>query len=281
MRSVNVGSVSFGGSKQLVLIAGPCAIEDESLTLRIAEGLKEATQSLGCELIFKASYDKANRTSVTSFRGLGVERGLRILERVKREFELPIVSDIHDVSQVAAAADVLDILQIPAFLSRQTDLLVAAGQSGKPINLKKGQFLAPWDIEHGVNKIASTGNEEILLTERGVSFGYNNLVVDMRSLVIMREMGYPVVFDATHSVQLPGGAGGTSSGQRQYVGALSRAATATGIDGLFWEVHENPDQALCDGANSLPLAQVKELLKQILEFDAIFKQSEVGGTTDD
>jgi len=159
--------------------------------------------------------------------------------------------------------------------------LVAAGQSGKPINLKKGQFLAPWDIEHGVNKIASTGNEEILLTERGVSFGYNNLVVDMRSLVIMREMGYPVVFDATHSVQLPGGAGGTSSGQRQYVGALSRAATATGIDGLFWEVHENPDQALCDGANSLPLAQVKELLKQILEFDAIFKQSEVGGTTDD
>jgi 2-dehydro-3-deoxyphosphooctonate aldolase (KDO 8-P synthase) len=281
MRSVKVGSVSFGGSKQLVLIAGPCAIEDESLTLRIAEGLKEATQSLGCELIFKASYDKANRTSVTSFRGLGVERGVRILERVKREFELPIVSDIHDVSQVAAAADVLDILQIPAFLSRQTDLLVAAGQSGKPINLKKGQFLAPWDIEHGVNKIASTGNEEILLTERGVSFGYNNLVVDMRSLVIMREMGYPVVFDATHSVQLPGGAGGTSSGQRQYVGALSRAATATGIDGLFWEVHENPDQALCDGANSLPLAQVKELLKQILEFDAIFKQSEVGGTTDD
>ena len=281
MRSVKVGSVSFGGSKQLALIAGPCAIEDESLTLRIAEGLKEATQSLGCELIFKASYDKANRTSVTSFRGLGVERGLRILERVKREFELPIISDIHDVSQVAAAADVLDILQIPAFLSRQTDLLVAAGQSGKPINLKKGQFLAPWDIEHGVNKIASTGNEEILLTERGVSFGYNNLVVDMRSLVIMREMGYPVVFDATHSVQLPGGAGGSSSGQRQYVGALSRAAAATGIDGLFWEVHENPDQALCDGANSLPLAQVKELLKQILEFDAIFKQSEVGGTTDD
>jgi len=281
VRSVKVGSVSFGDSKQLVLIAGPCAIEDESLTLRIAEGLKEATQSLGCELIFKASYDKANRTSVTSFRGLGVEPGLRVLERVNREFELPIISDIHDVSQVAAAADVLDILQIPAFLSRQTDLLVAAGQTGKPINLKKGQFLAPWDIEHGVNKIASTGNEKILLTERGVSFGYNNLVVDMRSLVIMREMGYPVVFDATHSVQLPGGAGGSSSGQRQYVGALSRAAAATGIDGLFWEVHEDPDQALCDGANSLPLAQVKELLKQILEFDAIFKQSEMGGMGDD
>ncbi|MCK5825633.1 MAG: 3-deoxy-8-phosphooctulonate synthase [Desulfuromusa sp.] len=281
MKSINVGSVSFGGFKQLVLIAGPCAIEDESLTLRIAEGLKEATQALGCELIFKASYDKANRTSVTSFRGLGVERGLRVLERVNREFELPIISDIHDVSQVAAAADVLDVLQIPAFLSRQTDLLVAAGQTGKPINLKKGQFLAPWDIEHGVNKIASTGNENILLTERGVSFGYNNLVVDMRSLVIMREMGYPVVFDATHSVQLPGGAGGSSSGQREYVGALSRAAAATGIDGLFWEVHENPDQALCDGANSLPLAQVKELLKQILEFDAIFKQPGTGGMGDD
>ena len=281
MKSVKVGPVSFGGSKQLVLIAGPCAIEDESLTLRIAEGLKEATQALGCELIFKASYDKANRTSVTSFRGLGVERGLRVLERVNREFELPIISDIHDVSQVAAAADVLDVLQIPAFLSRQTDLLVAAGQSGKPINLKKGQFLAPWDIEHGVNKIASTGNENILLTERGVSFGYNNLVVDMRSLVIMREMGYPVVFDATHSVQLPGGAGGSSSGQREYVGALSRAAAATGIDGLFWEVHEDPDQALCDGANSLPLDQVKELLKQILAFDAIFKQSGTGGMGDD
>ncbi|RLB76193.1 MAG: 3-deoxy-8-phosphooctulonate synthase [Deltaproteobacteria bacterium] len=276
MREVNVGPVCFGGTKQLVLIAGPCAIEDEDLTLRIAEGLREATQDLGCELIFKASYDKANRTSVTSFRGLGVERGLRILERVNKEFELPIISDVHDVSQVVAAAEVLDVLQIPAFLSRQTDLLVAAGKTGKPINLKKGQFLAPWDIEHGVNKIVSTGNEKILLTERGVSFGYNNLVVDMRSLVIMREMGYPVVFDATHSVQLPGGAGGSSSGQREYVGALSRAAAATGIDGLFWEVHEDPDQALCDGANSLPLTQVKELLQQILEFDAIFKQTETG-----
>ena len=169
-------------------------------------------------------------------------------------------------------------MQIPAFLSRQTDLLVAAGHSGKPINLKKGQFLAPWDIEHGVKKIASTGNEKILLTERGVSFGYNNLVVDMRSLVIMREMGYPVIFDATHSVQLPGGAGGSSSGQREYVGALSRAAAATGIDGLFWEVHEDPDRALCDGANSLKLTQVKGLLQQILEFDAIFKQTETGST---
>lgn len=274
MKQVNVGDISFGGAKRLVLIAGPCAIEDESLTLRIAEGLKEITHDLDCQLVFKASYDKANRTSVTSFRGLGVDRGLRILERVKTEFELPVVSDVHDISQISAAADVLDILQIPAFLCRQTDLLVAAGNSGKVINVKKGQFLAPWDMEHGVKKITSTGNENILLTERGATFGYNNLVTDMRSLVIMRELGYPVVFDATHSVQLPGGAGGTSSGQREYVGALSRAAAATGIDGLFWEVHENPEKALCDGANSLPLAQVKKFLKQILEFDAIFKQAD-------
>ena len=272
MNKVNVGSVVFGGTKKLVLIAGPCAIENEALTLRIAEGLKTLTQGLGCELVFKASYDKANRTSVTSFRGPGMEEGLRILERVKKEFDLPVISDIHDVSQVAPAAEVLDILQIPAFLSRQTDLLVAAGESGKTINIKKGQFLAPWDIEHGVKKIETTGNHNILLTERGASFGYNNLVTDMRSLVIMREMGYPVIFDATHSVQLPGGAGGASGGQRQYVGALSRAAAATGIDGLFWEVHEDPDHALCDGPNSLPLGKVKTMLEQVLAIDAIFKQ---------
>ena len=272
MKQVNVGSVSFGGKQPLTLIAGPCAIENEDLTLRIAEQLKQITTELGCQLVFKASYDKANRTSVTSFRGPGMDEGLRILQRVKDEFELPLISDVHDVSQVAAAADVLDIIQIPAFLSRQTDLLVAVGLTKKVVNVKKGQFLAPWDMEHGIKKIASTGNEQILLTERGASFGYNNLVTDMRSLVIMREMGYPVVFDATHSVQLPGGAGGASSGQRQYVGALSRAAAATGIDGLFWEVHENPEAALCDGPNSLPLAQVKKMLQQVLAIDAIFKQ---------
>lgn len=272
MKQVNVGSVSFGGQQPLTLIAGPCAIEDESLTLRIAAQLKQITAELGCQLVFKASYDKANRTSVTSFRGPGMDEGLRILQRVKDEFELPVISDVHDVSQVAAAAEVLDIIQIPAFLSRQTDLLVAVGLTKKVVNVKKGQFLAPWDMEHGIKKITSTGNEQILLTERGASFGYNNLVTDMRSLVIMREMGYPVVFDATHSVQLPGGAGGASSGQRQYVGALSRAAAATGIDGLFWEVHENPDEALCDGPNSLPLAQVKTMLQQVLAIDAIFKQ---------
>lgn len=276
MKQVTVGSATFGGQQPLVLIAGPCAIEGEDLTLRIAEQLKAITEDLGCQLIFKASYDKANRTSVTSYRGLGMEEGLRILERVRSDFELPVISDVHDISQVAAAADVLDILQIPAFLSRQTDLLVAVGETGKAVNLKKGQFLAPWDVEHGIKKIASTGNEQILLTERGASFGYNNLVTDMRSLVIMREMGYPVVFDATHSVQLPGGAGGASSGQRQFVGALSRAAAATGIDGLFWEVHENPDQALCDGPNSLPLTQVKTMLQQVLAIDAIFKQDCAG-----
>lgn len=273
MEQVSVGNARFGGKKSLVLIAGPCAIEDESLTLRIAEGLKEITSRLGCELVFKASYDKANRTSVTSFRGLGMDKGLRILERVKTEFELPILSDIHDISQIEAAAEVLDVLQIPAFLCRQTDLLVAAGQTGKPINIKKGQFLAPWDMEHGVNKVASTGNRQILLTERGATFGYNNLVTDMRALVIMRQLGYPVIFDATHSVQLPGGAGGSSGGQRQFVGALSRAAVATGIDGLFWEVHEDPDQALCDGANSLPLAQVETMLKQMLTIDEVVKDS--------
>lgn len=275
MKQVNIGPVSFGGSKPLTLIAGPCAIEDEGLTLRIAEGLKRITTELNCDLVFKASYDKANRTSVTSFRGLGMARGLKVLERVKNELELPIISDVHDVSQVEDAAAVLDIIQIPAFLCRQTDLLVAAGRTGKPINLKKGQFLAPWDVEHGVKKILTTGNDNIILTERGATFGYNNLVTDMRSLVIMRQLGYPVVFDATHSVQLPGGAGGSSSGQRQYVGALSRAAAAVGIDGLFWEVHENPDQALCDGANSLALSSVRSLLRQILDFDAIFKQGEL------
>jgi len=271
VREISVGNVVFGGNRPLVLIAGPCAIEDEALTLRIAGFLKELTAELGIGLVFKASYDKANRTSVTSFRGPGMAEGLRILAKVKSEFDLPLISDIHDISQIAPASEVLDIIQIPAFLSRQTDLLVAAGESGKIINVKKGQFLAPWDMKNAVGKIESTGNERILLTERGASFGYNNLVVDMRSLVIMRETGCPVIFDATHAVQLPGGAGTASSGQRQYVGALSRAAVAIGIDGLFWEVHENPDKALCDGPNSLPLQDLKGMLQDIMAIDAIAK----------
>jgi 2-dehydro-3-deoxyphosphooctonate aldolase (KDO 8-P synthase) len=273
VREVTVGNVVFGGGRPLVLIAGPCAIEEEALTLRIAGFLKKLAGELGIGLVFKASYDKANRTSVTSFRGPGMAEGLRILARVKAEFDLPVISDIHDLSQVEAAAEVLDILQIPAFLSRQTDLLVAAGNTGRTVNVKKGQFLAPWDMRNAVTKIESTGNRQILLTERGASFGYNNLVVDMRSLVVMRETGCPVVFDATHSVQLPGGAGTASAGQRQYVGALSRAAIATGIDGLFWEVHEDPEKALCDGPNSLPLQDLRGMLEEILAIDAIVKGS--------
>jgi 2-dehydro-3-deoxyphosphooctonate aldolase (KDO 8-P synthase) len=271
VREISVGSTVFGGGRPLVLIAGPCAIEDEALTLRIAGFLKKMAADLGIGLVFKASYDKANRTSVNSFRGPGMAEGLRILARVKAEFDLPVISDIHDLSQVAPAAEVLDIIQIPAFLCRQTDLLVAAGETGKIINIKKGQFMAPWDMANTVGKVESTGNDKILLTERGASFGYNNLVTDMRSLVIMRETGFPVVFDATHSVQLPGGAGASSGGQRQYVGALSRAAAATGIDGLFWEVHENPEKALCDGPNSLPLQDLQGLMEPILAIDAITK----------
>ena len=264
-----IGNISMGNGFPLVLIAGPCVIENEAATLRIASFLRKLSDDLGIGVIFKASFDKANRTSISSFRGPGLAEGLRILARVKEQFGLPVLSDIHEIDQISPAAEVLDVLQIPAFLSRQTDLLVAAARSGRVVNVKKGQFLAPWDMANVVKKIEESGNDRILLTERGASFGYNNLVVDMRSLVIMREMGYPVVFDATHSVQLPGGAGTASAGQRQYVGALSRAAAAVGIDGLFWEVHENPDAARCDGPNSLPLDQLRPMLEQILAIDAL------------
>jgi 2-dehydro-3-deoxyphosphooctonate aldolase (KDO 8-P synthase) len=263
--------VTLGKGLPLVLFAGPCAIESEAATLRIAEFLKQLSEELGIGLIFKASYDKANRTSVNSFRGPGIEEGLRILARVKADYDLPVISDIHDISQIAPAAEVLDIIQIPAFLCRQTDLLVEAGKSGRAINVKKGQFIAPWDMRNVVGKLESTGCSRVLLTERGASFGYNNLVTDMRSLVIMREMGYPVIFDATHSVQLPGGSGSASGGQRQFVGALSRAAVATGIDGLFWEVHEDPDRALCDGPNALPLDALKNMLMEVLAIDSVVK----------
>lgn len=271
VREVTVGGVPFGAGHPLVLIAGPCVIEDENTTLGIARHLKTIAEELGGALVFKGSFDKANRTSVESFRGPGLVEGLRILQRVKDELGLPVVSDIHEVSQVAAAAEVLDIIQIPAFLCRQTDLLVAAGNSGRPVNVKKGQFLAPWDMDNVVAKIGSTGSQDILLTERGTTFGYNNLVVDMRSLAIMRQSGYPVVFDATHAVQLPGGAGTASSGQREFVGALSRAAVAVGIDALFWEVHHDPARALCDGANSLALDNIKELWQEMLTIDSIVK----------
>jgi 2-dehydro-3-deoxyphosphooctonate aldolase (KDO 8-P synthase) len=273
VREVAVGDAIFGGHRPLVLIAGPCVIENLDHTLRTAAALKGIAGRLGIGLVFKASYDKANRTSVTAFRGPGLEAGLEILARVKREFGLPVLSDVHDLGQVAPAAEVLDVLQIPAFLCRQTDLLAAAGATGRVVNVKKGQFLAPWDMQNAVGKLEATGNRAILLTERGASFGYNNLVVDMRALPIMRETGCPVIFDATHAVQLPGGAGTASTGQRQFVGTLSRAAAAAGIDGLFWEVHEDPDRALCDGPNSLPLAEVEGLLRQILAIDALVKET--------
>ena len=271
MKNLTVGQVCIGAENPLALIAGPCVLENLEHALSLADSLQKIAMKVGVGLVFKASYDKANRTSVSSYRGPGLDKGLQILQAVKEKTGLPILSDIHDVSQVKPAAEVLDILQIPAFLSRQTDLLVAAGESGRVVNIKKGQYQAPWDIGNAIGKVLSTGNDQILLTERGSSFGYNNLVSDMRSLVIMRQTGYPVVYDATHSVQLPGGAGSASSGQREFVAPLSRAAVATGVDALFWEVHENPAKALCDGPNSLPLDAVEELLRQMLALDRIVR----------
>ena len=271
VNEIIIGDVKIGGKRPLVLIAGPCVMEDENSTLHCAERLMTITNGVSIPLIFKASYDKANRTSVTSYRGPGLKEGLRILARVKEELGVPVLSDIHSIEQVEPAAQVLDVIQIPAFLCRQTDLLVAAAASGRVLNVKKGQFLAPWDMENVIGKALSTGNDRIILTERGVSFGYNNLVSDMRSLPIMRGLGYPVVFDATHSVQLPGGQGGTSGGQREFVEYLARAAVATGIDGVFMEVHADPDQALCDGPNSIRLDDLPGLLKKLKAIDAIVK----------
>ena len=270
-RELTIGNVKLGGGRPLALIAGPCVIEDKEATLRHAERLLTICNGLGMGLIFKASYDKANRTSVHAFRGPGMDEGLKILAAVKEKLGLPVLSDIHSIEQVEPAAQVLDVLQIPAFLCRQTDLLVAAAETGKVINVKKGQFLAPWDMKNVAGKLAATGNENIILTERGASFGYNNLVVDMRSFPVMRATGYPVVFDATHSVQLPGGQGTSSGGQREFVEFLSRAAVATGIDGIFMEVHEDPDKALCDGPNSIPLAELPALLKKLQALDAVVR----------
>jgi 2-dehydro-3-deoxyphosphooctonate aldolase (KDO 8-P synthase) len=272
VKEIKIGSVAIGGSNPLLLIAGPCVIENEEATLRVAEKLIRITSEVGIQLVFKASYDKANRTSVSAYRGPGIKEGLRILAKVKEAFGLPLISDIHGIDQIDEAAAVLDILQIPAFLCRQTDLVVAAAKSGKVLNIKKGQFLAPWDMGNVVGKAVDSGNNNLILTERGVSFGYNNLVSDMRSLPILRRLGYPVVFDATHSVQLPGGQGGSSGGQREFVEHLGRAAVATGIDGIFMEVHEDPDKALCDGPNSVKLDDLAELLKKLKAIDAIVKQ---------
>ncbi len=271
VKEITVGNITIGGNRPLVLIAGPCVIENETATLRCAERLLSITAAVNIPLIFKASYDKANRTSLTSYRGPGIAEGLRILGKVRSAFGVPVLSDIHGLEQVAPAAEVLDVLQIPAFLCRQTDLVVAAAQTGKVLNIKKGQFLAPWDMENVTGKAVAAGNDQLILTERGVSFGYNNLVSDMRSLPILRRTGFPVVFDATHSVQLPGGQGGSSGGQREFVEYLARAAVATGIDGVFMEVHEEPEKALCDGPNSVRLADLAELLKKLQAIDAIVK----------
>jgi len=273
-KEVHIGAITIGGGNPLVLIAGPCVIEREELVLSIAQGLQEISREIGIPLIFKASYDKANRTSISSPRGPGLTEGLRILGRVKEEVGVPILSDCHSVNEVPRAAEVLDVIQIPAFLCRQTDLVVEAARTGKPINVKKGQFLAPWDMTHVVEKITSTGNEQILLTERGTTFGYNNLVSDMKALPLMRGLGYPVIYDATHSVQLPGGAGKASGGNSEFIPHLARAAVGTGVDGVFLEVHPNPEQALSDGANSLKLDVLSPLLKQLRAIDRIVKEND-------
>jgi 2-dehydro-3-deoxyphosphooctonate aldolase (KDO 8-P synthase) len=260
---VKVDDIVIGQASPLVLISGPCVIEGYDTTFEIASYLKELTRQLDIPLIFKASYDKANRTSINSYRGPGLIDGLKILENIKKELGLKILSDVHSINEVSRAADILDIIQIPAFLCRQTDFILEVSRTGKPINIKKGQFLAPWDIANVVEKVISTGNKQIMITERGTMFGYNNLVVDFRGLKIMQDTGCPVIFDATHSVQLPGGAGTSSGGQREFVPVLARAAVAAGAEGIFLEVHTDPDRALCDGPNSFKIDLLKELLLQL------------------
>lgn len=270
-RSFTVGDFKIGNRAPLFLIAGPCVIESERHAMRMAESIARICSDLDVHYIFKASYDKANRTSVHSFRGPGLKKGLSVLRRIKHSLQLPLLTDVHEVSHVGPAAEVCDVLQIPAFLCRQTDLLVAAGKSRRAINIKKGQFVAPWEIRHAVEKVHSTGNEKIIVTERGAMFGYNNLVVDMRSFPIMREIGFPVVFDVTHSVQIPAGAGNASSGQAQFIPHLARAAVAAGIDGIFMEIHDRPEKALSDGPNALHLKLLPELLKTLLEISRVVK----------
>ena len=272
MNKVQVGNFQIGGGEPLVLLAGPCVLEGLERCLYIGRTIKDITQRLGIPYVFKASFDKANRSSYHSFRGPGVKEGLRMLQQIKDELQVPIVTDIHETTQAEPAAKVADILQIPAFLCRQTDLLHAAAVTGRVVNVKKGQFLSPADMRNVVDKLHGSGTNQILLTERGASFGYNNLVVDMRSLPIMRSFGYPVIFDGTHSVQIPGGAGTTSSGKREFVEYLVRAAAGVGIDGLFLEVHDNPEEALSDGPNMVYLDHLEEMLKDALAIHEIVKK---------
>lgn len=266
--TVKVSEFELGAGKPLLIIAGPCVIESWDVLFKTASALKEIARELNFPLVFKSSYDKANRTSIETFRGPGLQKGLEMLQEIKRKLDLPLLSDVHEESHCEAAGAVLDVLQIPAFLCRQTDLVVKAAKTGKAVNIKKGQFVAPADILHSVRKVTSQGNSNVFVTERGTTFGYNNLVVDYRSIPMIQEEGYPVVFDATHSVQLPGAGGGKSSGQRQFVPTLAKAAVAAGCQGLFMEVHPNPDLALSDGPNQVPLAQVKELIAQCLKLHA-------------
>jgi 2-dehydro-3-deoxyphosphooctonate aldolase (KDO 8-P synthase) len=272
---VDIGPFSVGGGCPHFLIAGPCVIESEGVVLETASAIAEIAKDLQIPYIFKASYDKANRTSISSFRGLGIDEGLKILKKVKDELGLPLLTDVHEVQDISKIAEIVDVLQIPAFLCRQTDLLCAAARSGRVVNVKKGQFLSPWDMTNVVNKLLDAGTQKIFLTERGASFGYQNLVVDMRSLPVMRSLGYPVVFDATHSVQLPGGGGTCSSGQREFVAPLARAAAAVGCDGFFMEVHPRPEEARSDGPNMVRLSELRALLQQL---QAIWQVSGKGHT---
>jgi 2-dehydro-3-deoxyphosphooctonate aldolase (KDO 8-P synthase) len=270
-KEVRIGGVRIGADNPLVLIAGPCSIESESSAMRHAVRLKEITRRLGIQFIYKSSYDKANRTSIDSFRGPGMKKGLKVLKSIKEKLGIPILSDVHCREDIGAAAKVLDIIQVPAFLSRQTDLITAAARSGKVVNIKKGQFLAPWDMRHVIKKIESAGNKNIILTERGVSFGYNNLVSDFRSILIMKEFGYPVVYDATHSVQMPGGLGDKSGGERRFIPYLSMAAVACHVDGIFVEVHENPVKALSDGPNMIKLDELEDMLIKLKRIEKAVK----------
>nr|WP_231887766.1 3-deoxy-8-phosphooctulonate synthase [Thermodesulfatator autotrophicus] len=274
INSVKIANFQVGGAKPL-LIAGPCVLEEIDIALKCARFMKEVAREAGFNYVFKASFDKANRTSLSSYRGPGIEKGLAMLEQVKKEMNVPVISDIHEPWQAEPAAEVLDIIQIPAFLCRQTDLIVAAARTGRPVNIKKGQFVSPWDMYYAVEKARGAGAQGILLTERGYTFGYRNLVVDMRTFPIMRSFGVPVIFDATHSVQLPGGAGGASGGEREFVGPLARAAIATGVDGIFMEVHPEPEKALCDGPNSLPLEEARKLLLVLKEIYEVILKNDI------
>lgn len=271
VKTIKVGKVSFGGNHPFVLIAGPCVIESKEQTFKIARELKKITSKLKVPFIFKASFDKANRTSIHSFRGPGIFDGLKVLAEIKNQLKVPVLSDVHCRHEVELAAEILDIIQIPAFLCRQTDLINAAAKTGRVVNIKKGQFLAPWDVKGIVKKMEEGKNQKILLTERGVSFGYNNLVSDFRSLDVMRKTGYPVIFDATHSVQQPGGLGHASGGNSEYIPLLARCAVAAGVDGIFLETHPNPAKALSDGPNMLPLTHIEKLLKDLIAIDKVIK----------